>query len=96
MSSSFKISALTVFFYSGYMKVLFLVSSYEELWQSGPGNCVVNVENTSPFLDKILQIHNRKVERKSLRSLSSTLHLKNKFSLAVIAFISEEKGLGVI
>ena len=31
------------------------------------------------FLDKILQIHNRKVERKSLRSLSSTLHLKNKF-----------------
>ena len=84
------------FLYSGYMKVLFLVSSYEESWQSGPGNCVVNVENTSPFWIKFYRFITEKLKEKVCGHFHLPYISKISFSLAVIAFISEEKGLGLI
>ena len=79
VSSSFKISALTVFslfwLYESFVSRLFVWG----IMAKRAGELCCKCRKYQSFLDKILQIHNRKVERKSLRSLSSTLHLKNKF-----------------
>ena len=79
VSSSFKISALTVFslfwLYESFVSRFFVWG----IMAKRAGELCCKCRKYQSFLDKILQIHNRKVERKSLRSLSSTLHLKNKF-----------------
>ena len=79
VSSSFKISALTVFslfwLYESFVSRFFVWG----IRAKRAGELCCKCRKYQSFLDKILQIHNRKVERKSLRSLSSTLHLKNKF-----------------